>query len=179
MSCVASYRASLRSSEAPAPKGVNRRLSIMIRRALLLSVVALPAAAQAPDPAAFVEALYKPYATTNPGPGPLGSEAGIRATFSPAVADLLIRDQRSAKRRQEVGCMDADPFIEAQDYEIRGLQVRAEQASDTAATVRASFRNFNKPTTLRYSLVMTDKGWRIDDIRGQASLKAYLRGCVK
>ena len=148
-------------------------------RALLLCLVALPAAAQTADPVAFVGALYKPYAATNPGPGPLGSEAGIRATFSPAIADLLIRNQRQARRRGEIGCIDVDPFIEAQDYEIRGLQVRADQASGTAATVRAEFRNFGKPTSLRYSLVMTPAGWRVDDIKGRAFFKAYLRGCVK
>jgi Protein of unknown function (DUF3828) len=151
----------------------------MWARVLLFFGLALPAAAQPADPAGFVAALYRPYLAARHEAGPLGSESGIRATFSPALAALLIRDQRGAARRGEVGCVDADPFVAGQDYQLSGLQVRIEQRGAQAAAVRASFRNFGRPTRLRYRLIRAGDGWRIDDIQGRDSLRARLRACLK
>ena len=151
----------------------------MWARVLLCCGLALPAAAQPADPAGFVAALYRPYLADRNEAGPLGSEASIRATFSPALAALLIRDQRRAARLGEIGCIDADPFVEGQDYQLSGLQVRIEQRGAQGAMVRASFRNIGRPTTLRYRLIRAGDGWRIDDIRGRDSLRTRLRACLK
>jgi hypothetical protein len=56
----------------------------------------------------------------------------------------MVKDQKIAAKRGEVGLLDFDPFIEA------------------SATVK--FTNFDKAATVRLDLVKVKNDWRIADI---------------
>jgi hypothetical protein len=97
----------------------------------------------------------------------LWTDPSIRSDlFSPdliAAFDALAAWQ--ARNPDEVPPLNGDPFWDAQDWDISGLEVDPAEAVDAAvASVTVRFRNFDEARVLRYKLVQTDAGWRIDDI---------------
>ena len=121
------------------------------------------ASAQSASAQAFVEAIYKPYLNKDFKGISYSSEAGLRRYFEPKLVSAMIKDIKAAARRKEVGTLDGDPFIDAQDWEISNLAVDVKTAGDKAnATV--TFTNLGKAITVALDLVKTAAGWRIADI---------------
>ena len=60
--------------------------------------------------------------------------------------------------------LDSDPFIDAQDWDIKAVAIRIE--AQTADTARAAVRveNFGQAETIRLELVRTPAGWRVSDV---------------
>ncbi|MFO1184499.1 MAG: DUF3828 domain-containing protein [Bauldia sp.] len=108
----------------------------------------------------------------------LDSQAQINALFTPAVAAMILADRKAAAARKEVPNLDGDPFVDAQDYEITGVQVvvTLTDGDKSRATAVAMFKNFGKPVSVDYVLLKTKAGWRIDDIKWpEGSLRAVLK----
>jgi Protein of unknown function (DUF3828) len=130
-------------------------------------VVPLAAAAAEADASAlaFVTDIYAAYKGKDAKGRPL-DERSIRRYFEPSLATLIVKDQKAAARRGEVGRLDFDPFIDAQDWEISAFDIAVERREGAppkaAATVR--FTNFDKPVTVRLDLVKLQNDWRIADI---------------
>jgi hypothetical protein len=74
---------------------------------------------------------------------------------------------RLAKQYRQPPTLDGDPFVDAQEWQISDLVVRASGSSDSATGV-VSFANFGKPKRLAIDLVRTPAGWRIADIAGSS-----------
>jgi hypothetical protein len=118
-------------------------------------------------PKAFIEGIYEAYkgsSDTSKGID-LTTDAAVRRYFEPQLAGLMIKDINAAKGRREVPKLDADPFIDGQDWETDSpvVTVREQGADKASATV--TFKNFGAPTTVTIELVRSAPGWRIADIK--------------
>ncbi|WP_162559430.1 DUF3828 domain-containing protein [Microvirga sp. 17 mud 1-3] len=147
--------------------------------ALLLIATVWPGALHAADttPRQFLTALYKSYS----GPDAMGlSWRGSTAEryFDAALTKLILRDVNEAKG--EIGRIDFDPFVAAQDFEIASLAIAIESESAEAATGLVSFTNLGQRTKIRYDLAKTAKGWRIANITWDepTDLKGDLRSIL-
>ena len=120
----------------------------------------------------FVEDIYRPYLKAGFPGQPYGDTARF---FVPALAQAMERDNREAKRRNEVPTMNGDPFVDARDWEISKLSIDVTGNGDTA-TARVSFQNFGEAKRVLLELVKTPAGWRIADIKAPSgSLKALYK----
>ena len=121
---------------------------------------------------AFVESLYRPYLDAGFQGQPYGDTGRF---FAPALAQAMDRENREAKRRNEVPALNGDPFIDAQDWEISQLSIDVTTSGDSA-TARVSFQNFGVSRRVLLELVKTPAGWRIADIKAPSgSLKALYK----
>jgi hypothetical protein len=129
------------------------------------SLLMLPAQAQSPDAKTFVENIYKRYLGKNTPSVDLSTREGLELYFTPSLADLIDKDAKEAEKLQEAPLLNGDPFVDGQDWEITD-PVIAVQAQDNGrgATASATFKNFGKTVTVRLALLLTPKGWRIDDV---------------
>ena len=99
------------------------------------------------------------------------------ALFEPRLAAAIARDSDLAGERGEVSpILDYDPFVQGQDYEIKGLTISVEETTSRTAGVLVRFRNAGKPVAIRFDLLRLEDGWRIRDMRwGKTSLRALFR----
>jgi hypothetical protein len=141
---------------------------MLTRRILMLGAAgtAIATLVRAADASAlaFVTEIYNSYKGKNAIGHPLDNERAIRRYFEPSIAALMVEDQRSAARRGEVGTLDFDPFIDAQDWEISdfGIDVRDTAPGKASATVK--FANLGEPRSVALELVKIKNDWRINDI---------------
>jgi len=143
------------------------------RRLLLAGLAALPMAARAQSqaPLAFLQELYEPYKTQGFKGQPYWE---AKRFFVADLAQAIERDFAEAKKRNEVPKLDGDPFINAQDWDIRAVNYAVtEMRSANRAAGAIAFDNIGTATLVAVFLVQTPQGWRIDDIvtRG-SSLRA-------
>jgi hypothetical protein len=147
----------------------TRRRALLLAPILLACLAALPlapTATQAADASAlaFVNDIYAAYKGKDAKGHPLGDDRAIRRYFEPALATLMVKDQKAAAKRSEVGLLDFDPFIDAQDWEIAAFDIAVEDGAPGKATATVEFTNFDKPVTVRLDLVKLKNDWRIGDI---------------
>jgi len=153
-----------------APRGVSRptrRTVILLPAAVGAAVapLALTLGASADASAlAFVADIYNAYKGKEAKGRPLDDERAIRRAFEPSLAALMVRDQKLAAKRGEVGLLDFDPFVDAQDWEISDFDIAANDTTPGKATATVKFTNFNKPVTVRLDLIKIKNDWRIADI---------------
>lgn len=132
--------------------------------ALALLLAATPALAQPASPKVFVETIYKTYLGKNTPGLDLSTREALDLYFTPSLADLIDKDAKEAEKQQEAPLLNGDPFVDAQDWEIADPVVTIQEAASDRATATATFKNFGKTVVVRLALVLTPKGWRVDDI---------------
>ena len=151
------------------------RPSSLRRRALLATLcVALPlqAYAQTPSAEAFLRDLYAPYLT--------GANQGqnywdLGRYFAPDLARLMNDEARDARRRNEVPRLDGDPFVDAQEWDVKNFTLSV-KTDGSSATAVVTFDNYGKAKRITLDLVLTPAGWRISDIGAPSgSLRALYR----
>ena len=144
----------------PAPNG---RRSVLSRRWTIAALCALPleARGQTSTPDFFLRAIYDPYLKAD-FRGYSFEQAN--RFFVPKLARAIDADMREAKRRGDVPKLDGDPFLDAQDWEIKNLAISV-KADGPKATGEVAFDNLGKPTRITLDLVQTQAGWRIADIK--------------
>jgi Protein of unknown function (DUF3828) len=150
-----------------------RRVVLM---AISLAVALVAPAARAADPSAqsFVQAIYDQYKGKDAKGVELTGNAAVRRYFAPGLAALIIKDRRQA--RGEVGKLDADPFIDAQDWEIDDVNVTLRDVAADKAIATVSFKNLGERQTVVLELVKLKQDWRIANITWDR--KATLRGLL-
>jgi uncharacterized protein DUF3828 len=150
-----------------------RRVVLM---AISLAVALVAPAARAADPSAqsFVQAIYDQYKGKDAKGVELTGNAAVRRYFAPGLAALIIKDRRQA--RGEVGKLDADPFIDAQDWEIDDVNVTLRDVAADKAIATVSFKNLGEQKTVVLELVKLKQNWRIANITWDR--KATLRGLL-
>ena len=140
----------------------------MLSRRLLLAAAcaALTAPVWAAEPLArdFVAAIYATYKGKDSKGVILGDARTIRRYFEPTLAAKMIKDQTEAAKRREVGALDGDPFIDAQDWEIKDFDIAVADIAPGKATATVKFTNFKDARTVVLDLVKLKDGWRISDI---------------
>jgi hypothetical protein len=141
---------------------------VLTRRTCMLGAVC--AVASAPAVAAdvsahdFVAAIYNAYVGKNGDGITLDSEQTVRQYFEPALAALILKDQENARRRNEVGALDFDPFVDAQDWEIASFSIAVSEAAPDKARATVKFTNFDRESTVVLDLIKNEAGWKIADI---------------
>jgi hypothetical protein len=141
--------------------------SMLTRRTMLrwvCAIVATPAFAAGTSALAFVTDIYSGYKGKDAKGRPLDNERAIRRYFEPSLAALMIKDQKIAAKRGEVGLLDGDPFIDAQDWDIADFDISVADTAPGKARATVKFTNLGKPATVTLDLVEVKNEWRIGDI---------------
>jgi hypothetical protein len=143
---------------------------------LAVLITALLPAQAAEDPKDFVTALYQTYVGKDAKGIPVSSPKA-RQVLTPGLMKLIDADAKAAARRGEPPRLDGNPFIDAQDFDIKSFTVEIQEVGRFRAVATVTFRNEasagNGPMIL--ALVKTGDEWRIDDFRGDSgSVRKYL-----
>lgn len=127
--------------------------------------------------------LYRDYAWVvlidDPGLQGLStrSQKELSKYFTPSLASLLEKDRKCVEETREICSLDFDPIYDSQDPD-GAHQLRVEPMNvDHVVRVTFSPRGSSPEITeLKFKMVDTSSGWRIDDIvyRGHESLRALL-----
>ena len=143
---------------------------------LCICIVLAAVRVQAAEPSAksFVEAIYAAYKGKNANGILLDTDAAVRRYFEPKLAALIIKDRRDS--RGEIGKLDFDPFIDAQDWEIDTVDIALREVAPDKTSATVSFKNLGEPHSVVLDLVKLKAGWRIADIAWDR--KATLRGVL-
>ena len=144
---------------------------MLSRRSLTLGLAcaALIAPAYAGDASAtaFITAIYDSYKGKDAKGTPLDSELTIRRYFEPKLASLMAIDQKAAARRNEVGALDFDPFLDAQEWDITTFDIVVSDAAAGKAQATVRFVNLGQSMTVVLDLVQVRNAWRIHEITWQ------------
>jgi hypothetical protein len=140
----------------------------LTRRTLMLAaglaLIATPTLAADNTATAFVTGIYDTYKGSGAKGLPLDTERTVRRYFEPSLATLIINDRKKAARRGEVGALDGDPFIDAQDWNIEKFDIEVADAGPGKAKATVKFANLDRPATIILGLVKIKNEWRISDI---------------
>ena len=84
-------------------------------------------------------------------------------------------DEKDAARNRELATLGADPFIDAQDFEIDAFAIEVKDIAADKAVGTVKFKNLGEDAAVTLDLVKGRDGWRIDDIHWPSwSLRALL-----
>jgi hypothetical protein len=135
-----------------------------VAAAVCLCLAFATVAARAADPSAksFVEGIYAAYKGKDAKGVSLDSNTDVRRYFDPKLAALIIKDRKEA--HGEVGKLDADPFIDAQDWEIDAVDIAIREIAPDKASATVSFKSLGDQRRVVLALVKLKVGWRIADI---------------
>ncbi len=138
------------------------------RRHLLLgascAVLATPAKAVDQSASDFVTAIYAAYKGKKAEGILLDNDRAIRRYFAPQLAASMIKDQNDAARRGEVGMLDGDPFVDAQDWTIDAFDIAVSDLAPGKVRATVKFTNQGTPTMVVLDLVKLGKEWRVSEI---------------
>jgi hypothetical protein len=126
--------------------------------------VAKPALAADSAATAFVTAIYNTYKGKDAKGLPLENERIIRRYFEPTLAAAMAKDQKAAARRNEVGLLDFDPFLDAQDWDVGAFDIAVSDAAAGTAKATVKFVNQGEAMTVVLDLVQVKNDWRVYDI---------------
>lgn len=130
-----------------------------------ISLFVLPVQAQTPDAKTFVENIYRQYLGKNTPSIDLNSREALELYFTPSLVDLIDKDAKEAEKLQEAPLLNGDPFVDGQDWEITDPVITVQtQDNGKGAIANANFKNFGKAVSVRLALLLTPKGWRVDDV---------------
>ena len=173
---------------------LTRRLFI-IRTAVICTAAGAVGLARADDGAAlaFVSAIYAAYKGKNAKGIAIDTDAQLRRYFVPSLAALISKDRKDATKHHDVPTLDGDPFIDAQDWEIKSFDITVNDTGGGKATSTVKFVNETEPVTITLALVSVavastgnanpkekPNPWRIADITYLRDGKSQtLRGLFK
>ena len=131
-----------------------------------------PACAGDVSATAFITAIYDSYKGKDAKGMPLDGERTIRRYFEPKLATSMARDQKTAAQRNEVGALDFDPFLDAQDWDVATFDILVSDAIAGKAQATVKFVNSGRAVTVVLVLVQVGNAdsnkvgnaWRIHDI---------------
>lgn len=108
----------------------------------------------------LLDRIYAPYATDE------ARDIDMAGLMEPQLAAAMSRSQEG---------VNADPFIDAQDYSAFRPTYEGVSVSGDRAEATASFSNMGRPTRITYQFVFTGGGWKIADIRsaGGGSFRSH------
>jgi len=139
---------------------LNRRA--FLATAVGMSLTTLPARAQSGDDAiAFVKSVYKLNALWR----------DVAANPSQYLTPEFVAAVDENDKYKNDYAVGYDPLVQTQDWGVlKNFKLTIESTNLPRATVRASFVNLNRPTTVRFDLLKTTGGWRIADLYNPAGV---------
>lgn len=133
---------------------------------MMLGFAFLPAPAKADTEAQkFLESIYKRYVGPDTPGVPLDTKEALLSYFTPELAAMIAADGARAEKDNEPPTLDGDPFVFAQDWDIKNVAVKVKDTGPGKAVGTATFTNFGEAQQVELNLVKLTAGWRIDDIR--------------
>jgi hypothetical protein len=110
------------------------------------------------DPRAFVAQRFAAYGpdTAPVPPDPVWA-------YSPRLAALFAIYDRWQRAHDEVGSIDFDWWIDAQDWELSHISVTAVDTGPNARTVTARWHNSDRDDSSRFLFVRIGGRWYLDD----------------
>ena len=160
----------------------SRRIFLLSAACLSVDFVALASPLAAADPSAhdFVAAIYDAYVAKDRNGLALDSDAKVRRYFEPSLAALIVKDRKQAARHGEVGTLDFDPFVDAQDWEIPSFDIAVSDTGPGKASATVRFANSGSNSTVALDLVKIKNAWKISNITWTPHEKPNtLRGLYK
>jgi len=133
-----------------------RRIGIVLAIVLAFAASAAGAAPIFADPVGLVRYAYKSYED---------DAAGIDhgELYSPSLL-ALFEAEEARMMAGDIGALDFDPFVNAQDYQLTELDVTEVVTNGDHSLVEVGFYNFGSFNQLLFTLVHRAEGWKIDDI---------------
>jgi len=95
---------------------------------------------------------------------PLENERIIGRYFEPELAAAMAKDQKAAARRNVVGLLDFDPFLDAQDWDVSAFDIAVSDAAPGTAKATVKFVNQGEAMTVVLDLGQVENDWRVYDI---------------
>jgi hypothetical protein len=132
--------------------------------AALAALIATPALADragggVADPRAFVSRTYAAYARSSDATPP-----EQRSAYSARLSRLFIDYDRAWSGGDEVGSLDFDWWVNAQDWEISNVRVSEGGDGPARRTVTARWRNMDRSDSSRFLFVRWHGRWYLDDV---------------
>jgi hypothetical protein len=115
------------------------------------------------SPDSVIRELYRVH---NNGKGGVFEAKGkkyIYKFFDQKLADLIWKDITETPEG-DVGRLDFDPLYNAQDTGITNFQIGKPVVEGDNSTVLVTFRNFRKPTRVKFEMHNGQEGWRIKNV---------------
>ncbi|HVN63994.1 MAG TPA: DUF3828 domain-containing protein [Candidatus Binataceae bacterium] len=136
------------------------------------------ATAQSAD--AFLHSIYDRYTGPQDKAPPIdyANTRELQRYFEVSLADIIHADFIRAQKADDVPTLDGDPFIDAQDWEIKSFQIHVTPVDANHATASVKFTNAGTPKSLQVQLVRVAGDWKIHDIDYGGS-EGTLRGMFK
>jgi hypothetical protein len=128
------------------------------------AVLAAPAPAADASATAFITAIYNTYRGKDSKGVRLDGGRNIRRYFEPKLATLMTKDENTAARHGDVGSLEFDPFIDAQDWEVTKFDIAVNDAAAGKTQATVKFVNLGKAKTVVLDLIQLKGDWRIYDI---------------
>jgi uncharacterized protein DUF3828 len=128
----------------------------------------------------FLHSIYDRYIGPQDKARPIdyGSTRELRHYFEPTLATIIHKDFIRAKKADDVPTLDADPFIDAQDWDIKSFDIHVTSVDASHATGLIKFDNAGTAKVLQVQLVRIEGSWKIHDI-DYGGGEGTLRGLFK
>jgi hypothetical protein len=136
-----------------------RRASFALAAFSFSSVLLLSASTRIDDPKAFVTEVYRRLIAVQ---STHSSYTPPEDIYTPRLEKLLRDDRRKAKG--EVGCLDFDFWINAQDWTITHLTITTTDEGQERKTVITKFRNGGEPQEIHFDFLRSAGRWLLDDV---------------
>jgi hypothetical protein len=101
-----------------------------------------PSAPTGQSAEAFLHSIYDRYVGAQDKARPIdySDPRELRYYFEPSLAGIIHQDFIRAKKADEVPTLDADPFIDAQDWDIKSFNIQVTPADGDRADCRGQVR---------------------------------------
>lgn len=145
----------------------SARKSALLRVVIAFAFALLSCASFAQDTSAetFLRSIYgKAYIGKNAKGVDIDTRARLDRYFTPELAKRIDTDAKAAAKNGDIGELDGDAFIGAQDFEISAFDISVQATDATHATGTVRFTNLGDARTVVVTLVRLRSGWRIADI---------------
>lgn len=142
-----------------------RSFCLLLLASPALLVLATEKDSPTPTPENLVKTLYAAHKADR---GPFFQKkdrARVDRFFTKALADLIWKDANGPEG--EVGVLNGDPLIDAQDGEPKNLTFHPAKTEGSRAKMEVSFELFDKPEKVVFHLLQVEGKWKISDILGR------------
>lgn len=136
-----------------------RKVSVALAAFSFSGAFLLSAATRIDDPKSFVSEVYRRLIASQ---STHSSYTPPEDIYTPRLEKLIREDKRKAKG--EVGCLDFDFWINAQDWTITHLTITTADDGPDRKTVIAKFRNIGEPQEIHFDFQRNAGRWLLDDV---------------
>jgi Protein of unknown function (DUF3828) len=142
---------------------------------VLAALVSLPSAAD-DEAQRFIASIYTQYGAPDTQGILLDSREALEKYFVTDLAAMIDADGIAAEREDRPPALDGDPFVDAQEWDIKNVAIVVRDDTPEKAVAIVSFFNQGEPRQVELDLLKLTAGWRIDDIHWR---EGTLRGLYR